>query len=626
MATLKKEVRYLNKDFTQFRANLVEFAKNYFPNNYTDFNESSPGMMFMEMSAYVGDVLSYYTDNQLKESLITFAGEDANVMAIANVLGYKSKNRIPSYATLDVYQLLPAKTTSSGSKVPDYDYALTIRENMQVRSELKNIEFRTLNLVNFKASGSSNTTEVSVYSINDQDLSTEYYLLKKQVQVQSGTIKEKTFTFTSPRRFDKILLDDENLIDVIDITDSDGNLWYEVPNLAQDTIFLTVDNVAQNDPDLLTYADTVPYLLKLKKVPRRFITRFRSDKKLEIQFGSGVSDTADEELIPNPDNVGSSLIGLQKQWDHPIDPSNFLYTKAYGLAPSNTTLTVRYTVGGGIESNVPSGELTNIVGINFEIDAESLDATLLQRIKDSVACTNTEPASGGADAEEIEEIRYNALANFAAQSRTVTTQDYIIRCYTMPPKFGSIAKAYIVQDQQLNPQNTFETVPNPLALNLYTLGYDNNGYLINLNKAVKENLKTYLSHYRMLTDAINIKNAYIINIGIVFEIIVLPEYNSNEVLLLCISKLKSMFNTKNWQINQPIILSKIYTELDKVDGVQTVSRLDVVNLYDEDSGYSGNYYNVKDATRNGIVYPSLDPSIFEVKYPNKDIVGKVVSI
>jgi hypothetical protein len=218
------------------------------------------------------------------------------------------------------------------------------------------------------------------------------------------------------------------------------------------------------------------------------------------------------------------------------------------------------------------------------------------------------------------------MANFAAQSRTVTTQDYIIRCYSMPPKFGSVAKAYIVQDQQLNPQNNFETVPNPLALNLYTLGYDSNGSLTSLNKAVKENLKTYLSHYRMLTDAINIKNAYIINIGIVFDIIALPEYNSNEVLLMCIDKLKSMFNVKNWQINQPIILSKIYSELDKVDGVQTVSRLDVVNLYDADSGYSGNYYNILDATRNGIVYPSLDPSIFEVKYPNKDIVGKVVSI
>jgi phage-related baseplate assembly protein len=366
--------------------------------------------------------------------------------------------------------------------------------------------------------------------------------------------------------------------------------------------------------------------MKLMKTSRRYITRFRSDSNLEIQFGAGISTDSDEEIIPNPDNVGNSLTGLQKQFDFPIDPSNFMYTKAYGLAPSNTTLTVTYTTGGGISSNVASYSLTNVVGINFQIDSQTLDTALLNRIKASVACTNPEPATGGKSQESIDEIRENAMAYFAAQQRMVTAQDYVIRTYSMPSRFGAVAKAYVIQDQQLNTDASGTMIPNPLAINLYTLGYDGNNNFTKLNPAVKENLRTYLNSYRMLTDAVNIKDAFIINIGIKFEIITLPEYNSNEVLLFCIDRLKTMFDKNLWQINQPIVISKIYTELDKVEGVQTVTSVKIANLYDSTLGYSSNVYDIAAATKNGVIYPSLDPSIFEIKYLNQDIAGKVVSL
>jgi hypothetical protein len=624
MSQVKKDVRYLNKDFSQFRANLIEFAKNYFPDTYNDFNESSPGMMFIEMASYVGDVLSYYTDNQLKESFLGTAESKPNVLALAANVGYKTKNTIPATVMLDVFQLLPAKSTSNG-KEPDWSYALTIKENMVARDDASNTEFRTLSLVNFSASSSFDPTELSVYQINNVDNTPEYYLIKKSVKALAGTIKTKTFTFGAAKRFDKILINDSDIIDVISITDSDNNTWTEVPYLAQDTVFETIANTVQNDPELSQYTD-VPYLLKLKKTSYRFITKFRSDKNLEIQFGAGISNNNDEEIIPNPDNVGSSLNGLQIQFDHPIDPSNFMYTKSYGLAPSNTTLTVKYTVGGGIKSNVPSYSLKTIANIEYQIDSQALDLTLLNQIKASVACTNPTPAIGGKSEEMIEEIRQNAMANFAAQQRTITVQDYIIRAYSMPSKFGSVAKAYVIQDQQLNPDNNQEMIPNPLAINLYTLGYDGNGNLTNLNPAVKENLKTYINQYRILTDAVNIKTAYVINIGVKFEIITLPEYNSNEVLLMCINKLKTIFDSKLWQINQPIVLSKIYTELDRVEGVQSVTSVKIVNLYDSTQGYSGNVYDITAATKAGVIYPSLDPSIFEIKFTNKDIIGKVVSL
>ena len=625
MSQLRKDIRYLNKDFSQFRTNLIEFAKNYFPNTYTDFNESSPGMMFIEMASYVGDVLSYYTDNQLKESFLETAAYRPNVLYLASNTGYKIKNTIPATVDLDVFQLLPAKTTASG-KVPDWDYALTINDGMIVSAENSTVQFRTLNLVNFRASSSYDPTDVTIYQVNDADNTPEYYLLKKRVKAVSGTVKTQSFSFGAAKRFDKILLQDTNIIEVESITDSDGNVWTEVPYLAQEMVFESVANTAANDPDLYQYT-SVPYLLKLKKTARRFITKFRPDSNLEIQFGSGVSTDSDEEIIPNPDNVGNSLIGLQMQFDHPVDPSNFMYTKTYGLAPSNTTLTVTYTTGGGVESNVPALSLNTISSINFNIDSTLLDSTLLNRVKASVACTNPSPAVGGKSQESLEDIRQNAMANFASQQRNITDQDYIVRAYSMPSRFGSVAKAYVIQDQALNPIVSNAVTPvNPLAINLYTLGYDSNGNLAPLNAAVKENLKTYIEMYRMLTDSVNIKDAYIINIGVQFEIITLPEFNSNQVILNCIKSLKDYFNSNRWQINQPIAISKLYTLLDRVEGVQSVKSINITNLYDDSVGYSGNVYDIQSATKSGVIYPSLDPSIFEIKYPNKDIIGKVVSL
>jgi len=623
MAKVKKDIRYLNKDFDQFRANLIEFTKQYFPNTYNDFNESSPGMMFMEMASYIGDVLSYYTDNQLKESLLTAAAERGNIVGLAASVGYKAKNKIPATVDLDVFQLLPAKTEGS-SKIPDWSYALTLKEGMVVRDDTTNIEFRTTTLVNFRASSSFDPTDVTIYQVNDNK-EPVYYLLKKTVKAIAGTLVTESYRFGNAKRFDKILLDTTDAIEVVSITDSDNNTWTEVPYLAQDTVFETISNTVQHDPELSQYP-SVPYLLKLKKTARRFVTRFRADRKLEIQFGPGISADTDEELIPNPDNVGSSLTGLQLQFDHPIDPSNFMYTKSYGLAPSNTVLTVTYSTGGGIESNVNAYSLSNIVRIEYEIDSQSLDKTLLDRIKASVATTNPTPATGGKSEETIDELRQNAMANFAAQQRAVTNSDYVIRAYSMPPRFGSIAKAYVIQDEQVAVDTGRLTVPNPLAINLYTLGYDGNGAFTTLNPAVLNNLKTYLSQYRMLTDAVNIKTAFVINIGIQFEIITLPEYNSNEVLVRCISKLKEIFNNRLWQINQPIVISKLYTDLDRIEGVQTVSKIKISNLFETVNGYSGNVYDINAATKAGVIYPSLDPSIFEVKYPNKDIVGKVTTL
>jgi hypothetical protein len=351
----------------------------------------------------------------------------------------------------------------------------------------------------------------------------------------------------------------------------------------------------------------------------------------------GVSANADEELLPNPDNVGSALYNANGNLNQGLDPSNFLYSKTYGIAPANQELTVTYRVGLGVIDNVIAGDLNQVAEVEIETTGIGLDSALFNEIKQSIAVINERPAVGGKFEEEIEEVRENAKAYFSAQNRNVTREDYLVRAYALPPQFGSIAKAFVAPDFQIKtPLDdgplTNESVLNPLAINFYCLGYDANKKLTVLNPATKQNLRNYLSYYRILTDAINIKDGYIVNVGIDFEIVVKPNFNSNDVLLKCIQKIKDYFTINKRSINQPILLSDIYVMLDEVDGVQSVVRpdkdglggLQVINKYG--GSYSNKRYDIVTATRKGVVYPPKDPSIFEIKFPEQDIRGKVVPL
>ena len=621
-----KDISYLGKDFNRFKQNLVDFVKQYFPNDYTDFNESSPGMIFLEMASYVGDVLSYYTDSNLKESLLTQAQERTNITDISRMLGYNVKSATAAHVDLDVYQLVPS--IGSGDLVrPDYTYALTINSGLRVATQNTNIEFRTLDTVDFAFSSSYDTTEVTVYESDDATKQPTYYLLKKKVRAVSGAVKTATYTFGSPVPYDKIVLPDTGIIEIISIEESDGDNWYNVPYLAQDTIFEEVPNLAENDPDLAQYRSSVGSLLKLRKTAKRFVTKLRSDNRTEIQFGAGISDNNDEEIIPNPTNVGNGLAGFRKPIDVDIDPSNFLYTRAYGQAPANTTLTVTYTIGNGISDNVPANVLTNIQFIEFTDDVNSSQAaSVLNFVKKTVSVNNPIPAIGAKTIDTIQDIKNNAVGNFATQNRSVTANDYIIRSYSMPARFGSISKAYIVPDDQLSQKQLIETrINNPMAMNMYVLGYNSSKQLTALNTAIKENLKSYLDYYRILTDAINIKDAFIINISIDFEITTRSNYNSNDVLIRCLNNVREFFNIDRWQINQPIIKSEVVNIIANTDGVQSVVKVVMNNKVDTDLGYSGNSYDLSSATKSGVIYPSLDPSIFEVRFPNSDIRGRVVN-
>ena len=622
--TQDKDIKYLSKDYNGFKNQLIDFTKTYFPDNFNDFSEGNPGMMFLEMAAYVGDVLSFYTDTQLRESFLSSAQDRENLYNLAYSMGYRPKTTSAASVNLDISQLIPSKISSDvNAYEPDYNYALTINKN-SIFSSTEGSSFYITKDVRFGYSSSFEPSSVSIYQY-DSSNNPEYYLLKKTIPAISGTTKTQSFIIGEIEKFKTINLFDPDIISIESITDSEGNSWTEVPYMAQDTIFEEVQNLGTNDPTLPQYNNQTPYLLKLKRTSKRFITRIRPDQSVDIQFGAGTSGKSDEQIIPNPDNIGLGIKDGRTKLDTAYDPSNFLYTRAYGEAPSNTVLIVTYLVGGGLQSNVNSNTITQIETLSTTNNPNQ-NASMINFAKSSITVTNTQAASGGGDGETLEEIRMNTMAHFSAQQRTVTKDDYLVRTLSMPPQFGRVAKAFITQDDQISPLTTEPNrIPNPLALNLYTLGYDSEKLLTTLNDATKTNLATYLEQYRMLTDAINIKNAFIINFGIEFEITAFKNYNNQLVLLQCITELKDYFNIDKWQINQPIIISELKNLIGGVDGVQTVENLTFNNLSGVAQGYSQYKYGFTKATRDGVIYPSMDPSIFELKSPNADINGRVTT-
>ena len=638
--SVSKEIRYLGRDFTAIRENLIEFAKSYFPNTYNDFNESSPGMMFIEMAAYVGDIMNYYVDNQFRESLLHSAEEKKNIYKIAQAYGYTPKLSHPATAICNFGVEVPATTDDDSTYRPNLDYAPILNADSMFGAS-NGSEFRLLDDINFKVSSSLDEMDVKIADYNGL-IPIKYRLTKKGI-VESGKKTSETFTFGGAEKFNKIVLSNEKVIHIISVIDSDNNKWYEVPFLAQDTVFESVANTSDSDPELSGFSNDTPYLLKLIKSSRRFTKYIRSDGKTELRFGAGVSSNPDEEIIPNPDNVGSSLATGLTKLDTSYDPSNFLKTRTFGLSPSNTTLTIKYSYGGSINDNVLSNEILNKREVKWTLEESGLVGGDVTTMKGSLVQKNPEPATGGSDGESDFEIRENALAYFNTQNRTVTKEDYITRVYSLPQKFGNVAKAYIVQDEALLNEQVLSVngqsvtipvskIPNPLAMNLYTLGFDKNKNLVRLNTAVKENIKTYLSQYRLMTDAINIRDGYMINIGIKFAIITQRGHNKNEVLFNCVEEVKKHFDIEKWQFNQPIVLSDIAYKISLVDGVASVvppgdsnsSMILIVNKWRHSQGYSGYVYDISSATKDGVIYPSLDPSIFEVKFPNSDIQGRVV--
>jgi len=314
----QRDIKYVNKEFSDFRSQLVEHAKNYFPDTYNDFSATAPGMMFIEMASYVGDVLSFYQDTQLQETFLTHAKDPKNLFNLAYTMGYVPKVTGVSEVELTLTQQIAA----SGTYKPNWSAAASINSNATFRSTDSSQTFFLVDKpVDFNFSSSLDPTDVVITALDGSNRPTQYEISKK-VKAFSAEIKTKTFDITTAEKFKTLTIADDNIVGVLDVTDADGNIYYEVPFLGQDTIF-------KEDANSSSDSNLVSYVLGIRKVPRRFVSRFLSNGNLTLQFGSGTTSSDDSEILPDATTVGSATNQGVSRLDYSYDPSNFLFSKFF---------------------------------------------------------------------------------------------------------------------------------------------------------------------------------------------------------------------------------------------------------------------------------------------------------
>ncbi len=633
----ESNVNYLNKDFGALKQSLMNYAKSYFPDSYRDFNETSPGMMLLEMNAYVGDVLSFYIDKQYQEMILPLAEERRNIITMAKMFGYKVKPIVPSYVDLTFTSEVNA---SSGdvSKV-DYSDAGVFDAGLEIASSTNSdILFSTLEPIDFRITGSNDTNTIGTTA--DSGLA-ETYTLSRTVKAVSATEKTISFQIGIPEKFKTLTIPDTNVVDIISCIDTNGNNWYEVDYLAQDKVPISIhytDDI-NRESAYVDYSGTktieaVPYSLQYITTTKRFTRETNQDNTTSLVFGNGIlkDGTMVDEGYIDLEQIGIVIPGQTNDLNEAIDPLLGNEYSTLGETPNQTTLTITYRVGGGINSNVPSGDISTIPTSTAQ--SGNTSATL-------TSATNERPARGGKDEEDTIEIKERAKAFFSTQNRTVTKEDYEARVLNIPNKYGNIAKAYVVRGESSNviqsqvltiqeqvnqlaqeylttidgiindvsnddddtTQSKLEEFQNDLSqlssiaypsdedlqlfstINIYLLGYDNKKQLVgnphsfslgttdNLPSTLTSNIKNYLKNFTLMTDVVTINDGYIVNFGVFFDVVAEKYANKQQVKLDCIQRIKDYFRIEKMQFNQPIYKSQLEFELMGVEGVRSIGHV-----------------------------------------------------
>jgi len=596
MAKKAPIVKYTSRDFNSIKSDLVEYSKRYYPNTYSDFNKASFGSLVLDTVSYVGDVLSFYLDYQFNESFLNTASEFDNVLKIANQLGYKYSTRSTAYGEVTLYISVPANQNSTG---PDLNYFPILKKGSTFSSTGGQL-FTLMQDVDF----SDTTNEVVVANVDTSTGVPTRFAVKTKGMVQSGFYTQKQITIGTYERFRKIDLNDSDVLEIVSITDSDGNQYYEVDHLSQDVIFREV-------PNFNFQQDGVPSILKPFSVPRRFVVN-KSRTTTTLQFGYGSEDELTTDSVVEPAQVVLQLHAKDYFTDTAFDPTNLIKTDKFGVSPANTILTVIYRKANAGISNVAAGTINKITIPSFTFP-NLLETTPTSRaaVVNSVEVTNEQPFVGEVKLDQTEELRNNTLGYYAAQNRAVSLLDYQSIIYGMPAKFGRVKRCFITQDNDSFKRN----------INLYIISQDNNGFLASSNSTLKENLKTWLSQYKMINDTIDVLDATIVNVAIDFNIVANPDYDKIDVLNSALTTLQAEF-IKKLEIGESFPIAKIYNILNKLTGVQDTTNVKV-------SAKIGGFYSNaslnldKMITYDGKYIKAPKNVIFEVKFPTADIKGTI---
>jgi len=597
MANKKKTpVRYTSREFASIKQDLVEYAKRYYPESYRDFGEAAFGSLMMDTVSYVGDILSFYLDYQVNESFLDSAAEYNNVIRLARQQGYKNKGVPTTSGVINFFIIVPANTSGLG---PDSRY-LPILKRGSLCSSAGGGSFILSADVDF--SHPSNEV-VAARTSPDTGVPTSY-AVKASGMVLSGKFVQETFDVGNYQRFRKLALSAPRMAEVITVFDSEGNEYYEVDHLSQDIIYREVINRASDGA-------SVPSILRPYSVPRRFVVETVGPTSY-LQFGYGSDNEIDEASPVDPSNTVLQFHAKDYISDESFDPSKLIFSDKFGISPTNTTLTVSYRINTARDVNAPATSITQVQKAVFSFrDTATLNFSIINSIKSSIECINPEPMVGDVSAPSSEELRVRAIDYFATQNRAVTQHDYESMVYKMPHKFGAVKRCKILQDQGSFRRN----------LNLYVLSEDTSGFLTQASSTLKNNVKTWLNKNKMINDTIDILDAYVVNLGIEFEIIHDLDYNKYDVLTECVKTLASKFSDP-LMIGEPIYITDVYNYVNDVIGVVDVTKVKIVA---KNGGvYSDVFVDIEDLmSADGRYVMAPDNVAFEIKFPNNDIKGAV---
>lgn len=601
-----KQRKYLNKEFESFRGDLYEYARIHFPDRIKDFSETSLGGLFLELAAYVGDVQSFYLDYQFHELNPETAVEARNIQAHIVGAGVEVVGASPSVVEVTFSIEVPADNTVS-PPIPQTTAMPILYAGTRVQAQ-SGIQFELTNDIDFADTDNTGTllAVVRIASRDSNNQVTSFVLERTEICI-SGFRASESFTLGSFEPFKKITLAQENITQVVSVRDALGNNYYEVGYLAQDTIYKALIN-SNEDSEL------VQDNLQIVPCPYRFLRQMAIDTRLTtLTFGGGNAENIDNDIVPDPSEFALPLYGKQTFSRFTLNPNNLLQTTTLGVIGSNTTITVEYRYGGGLSHNIGAGAISNVINLIIGYP-RSPSASVAAQVRQSLTARNDREASGGEDAPNLDELKLRVGGARAAQSRIVTKEDLLARVYTMPANFGRVFRASI----RANPNN-------PLSSLLYIISRNSSGALIVSPDSLKKNLAKYLNSYRMISDAIDVLDAQVINLQVEFVIVVDPSYNRALVLNNVLARLRQYFNIKFFEIDQPIVLDDIRNIIYNNTGVLSLQSLNVRNITGTVGTrvYSDVQFDPVANTNRGLV---IGPpgSIFEIRFKDNDLIGSVV--
>ena len=587
-------IDYTHREFQEIRQDRIGITERFYPDTFQDFSEGSFGAMMVDAVAYVAAQLNFYLDYIINETFLDTAYQYSNIVRHGRIMGYKDPGPPSTYGTVALFAVIPASATGLG---PDSSYLPIIKRGTSFTSSggLSFILTENVDLASPK-----NLTVVARGDAATQ--APTHYAIKAYGTVVSGRYGTQQISVGSYARFPRFSLNSPNIVEIISVVDTEGNEYLEVDYLAQDMVFKEIPNNNFKN-------DNVPSVLKPYLVSRKFVVE-RDRNGVALQFGSGDSGTSN--VIVDPQSVAINLHGKDYVTDTTFDPTRLSKDTINGIVPVNTTLTVTYRVTNTANSNVAAQKLNNVSRVNLEFkDRQSLNPTTVGEIRSSIEVNNETPIVGSVSSPTTMDIKRRIYDTFPTQNRAVTQADYENIAYRMPGKFGSVKRCSVQRDPDSMKRN----------LNMYVISEDQFGKLTQSNAVIKNNLKTWLNQYRMLSDTIDILDAYIINFGI--EFIVTPQLGADryDVLDACIAQLTRKFMNPYF-IGEHLYVTDIYSELNKVKGVLDVTKVVITNK--SGGNYSSTEFNInQNMSPEGTYVISPKNSLFELKYPQTDIVGKV---